>query len=349
MPLSNSPKLQNLLEADDSFLKQGKDISGAIMPTGGSSVRGWISAIFKLFKDVVSTNNRVKTDSNLLAPLELNLTATALVDILPETDVSNYRYASVSINTTTTNQLFFEGRNSQSSNWFVIPIEQRLSPTASFIGLIPGSPSIYGVPLSYKFFRIRLASYAAGSTSNITVLLYQHPPERLTVGGRVVIDGGTVSTTLPAASALSDTISRILSTPTVGCANLLDNSASLIRWKSPAVNSGEGFGRAKVATGTELVILGSTAIITNGATVFLGSAYAIVTMQLVIVSGTLTAINCDLQGSLNGTNWFTLVTLTEAANSAKLTSLNVPVLYLRYRLNSFAGTTPSLQFLACAV
>lgn len=196
MPISSSNEI-------DISLKEGTDITGAEMPAGGSSGRGWMSAIWKLIKDLI-INNRLKTDSSLLAPLELNLTATALGDILPETDVSNYRFASVSINATTTNQLFFKARNSQSSPWFTIPVEQRLSPTGSFLGLTTGSANIYCVPLAYKYFKIELVTYAVSTTSNITVLLYQHPPERLTVGGRVIVDGGNINVGLPAASALSD-------------------------------------------------------------------------------------------------------------------------------------------------
>jgi len=349
MPISNDYRTDD----HDELLKEGTDITGVTMPVGGNSARGWLSAIWQSLRTVFPSalsSDRFKAESSHLAPVEINVSATALGDILPETDVSNYRFASVSVNSNiAANQMRYEARNSQTSIWFSIPVEQRLSPNGSYLTITPGTSNIFCVPLAYKYFRITLVAYTANTTSNITVLLYQHPPERLTVIGRVLIDGGTVATSLPAASALSDSISRSLSTPTVGSVNLLDNNTSLVRWRSPSVTLGEGFGRGKVAVGTEPISLGTgiTNAPTNGSTIGLGSAYSKITMQLAYSTSTLTAINCELQGSLNGFNWFTLATLTDFTSGARIVSSDVPITHIRYKLNSLTGTSLSIQLLAC--
>lgn len=335
------------------LLKEGTNITGATMPEGGSSAMGWLSAIWETIRSIFPStlsNGRFKAESSLLAPVEINCSATALGDILPETDVSNYRFASISINSNVgANQMRFEGRNSQTSVWFSIPVEQRLSPNGSYLSVVTGASNIYCVPLAYKYFRITLVAYSPSTTSNITVLLYQHPPERLTVIGRVLIDGGNVGVGLPGAIALSDIISRLTTTQIFGAANLLDNNFNLVRWRSPSVSSGEGWGRGKVAIGTEPIVLGNGMTgVSAGVAIALGSTYSRVTMQLLYSTGTVAAINCELQGSLNGLIWFTLATLTDVTNGARVSSSSDCFTHLRYKINSVSGTSVSLQLLACA-
>lgn len=89
---------------------------------------------------------------------------------------------------------------------------------------------------------------------------------------------------------------------------------------------------------------GTGAIFSTGQ--FAGSYPAMFTWQT-IYTGTPTAINVNLEGSLDGTNWFTLDSSTSTASEMRHV-VNKPIRFLRCNISSYTvnGSTASCQFTA---
>lgn len=71
--------------------------------------------------------------------------------------------------------------------------------------------------------------------------------------------------------------------------------------------------------------------------------------QLTVVSGTLSTIACDIQGSNDGTKWFTIGTISTATDGTMVFIVDKPVLWLRANLTTLTGTSPVVTVKAAAV
>lgn len=322
-------------------LQEGADIDGVNMPTGGSSGRGWLSAIWKSVKDFSFDNGRVKTYTSLDSITIQGSSNALATPIIPATDISNYGFISIQVTGNYAGVVSWLFSN-DGINWgsgFLSIMGQASTPLT---GLGGGSAIVFGNKQA-KYIKVLFTSFSSGS-ANVTLFASTSS----TTPAFPVISGSVIATTsLPSATALSDNLSRFLVTPTIGTANLLDNSANLVRWRSPNVSAGEGLGRGKVAIGTESISLSNNiSIPTTGVGIALGSTYSKATMQLNNNSTALTAINCDLQGSLNNAVWFTLATLTEVTTGARVSAQTDCFTFIRYKLNSVSGTGIIVQFTA---
>ena len=67
------------------------------------------------------------------------------------------------------------------------------------------------------------------------------------------------------------------------------------------------------------------------------------TMQVVLVSGSLTALTVLLEGSLDGVTFFPLITHGSITDSSMAWAANAPVEYIRANITILTGTTPVIS------
>lgn len=154
-----------------------------------------------------------------------------------------------------------------------------------------------------------------------------------------------VDTELPPAVILTDGMFLAASPSTISPCYLW-NSGAWDRAKSVS-SSGQGLGRALISPSTTVVtLLNSVASATVGSSQNLVSVYEKVTAQLIINSGTVTAINCDIEGSLNANNrWFLLATLSDTTDGAAVFSAGKCFSQIRANLKTLTGTSPNISIL----
>lgn len=92
-----------------------------------------------------------------------------------------------------------------------------------------------------------------------------------------------------------------------------------------------------------ILLLTSVSSTGAGASNNLGAAYEDFTIQLAINSGTVSTIALNLEGSLDGIEWFTLSTITKTTNGAKSHSQGKPVYYVRANLTNLTGSSPVIS------
>jgi hypothetical protein len=214
---------------------------------------------------------------------------------------------------------------------------------------------------------------AAATESTLSAVNTKLPSGLSVISTRLIVDGSSVTqpisaATLPlptgaatettlnslntkfiASATMSDTLSRTVSATFVGAVNLFDNGTNLVRGRATSASSGVGLGRQAVASGTEpLVLLSLVTTAGIGTAIVLTSAYKTITAHLFYSSGTFSAINCLIEGSFNGTNWFTIMALTDPTNNAKVSSDGVTFNYVRGNVVSITGSA-TFSILAAAV
>lgn len=275
--------------------------------------------------------------------LDLFGTASALNDVLFSIDVTQYSWVSFQITGAWAATLNVQVSNDNSSWTQVIYYSIITNATGTNIT----GNGIYNVPKLAEYMRLVVTSFTSGSitaigqaTNNVAPSL---PIQTVNFNGTQSVD-----TELPPALAVNDNIA-ISSSPTVGGANILYNGSGWDRQRS-AASTGTGLGRTLSASGT-----GAIALLTNVSTTGAGSAtnlsttYLNAIIQLIIVSGSLTVISCDLEGSLNGSGWYNIVNLALAVNGTAVRSNIVPFIYLRANLVTLTGTSPVISILAGAI
>jgi hypothetical protein len=90
---------------------------------------------------------------------------------------------------------------------------------------------------------------------------------------------------------------------------------------------------------TALLTLTNAQIATGDGTVRnLGNVYTKHTWYTVVTGGS--SVSITLQGSLDGTNWFTLDTSTSTTSEMRHV-VNKPIMYLKTNLGTFSGTSIS--------
>lgn len=90
---------------------------------------------------------------------------------------------------------------------------------------------------------------------------------------------------------------------------------------------------------TAVLTLANAQIATgDGPVLNLGNVYTKFTWYTVITGGS--SVSITLQGSLDGTNWYTLDTSTSATSEMRHV-VNKPVLYLKTNLGTWTGTSIS--------
>ena len=90
------------------------------------------------------------------------------------------------------------------------------------------------------------------------------------------------------------------------------------------------------------VIIGATST-TTGSPYGLHDGRSDHTLQLDLVSGTLTVISAVLEGSLDGNKWGTLLTLTSVTDGALANVSGFPAMYIRVRIATLTGTSPNVS------
>lgn len=175
-------------------------------------------------------------------------------------------------------------------------------------------------------------------------IVYAIAPDGSAIPLRVSQDGTlSVDTELPAAIAINDAISPANS-PVVLGAGLVFNGTTWDRQRSAGSSTTPGFGRALSATGMGALFLFLNVSTTQvGPVVSLGTAYLNFVAQLTIVSGTLATINCSFEGSLNGSGWYPLATLTATANGSAISSNTIAFTFLRANLTVLTGVSPVIS------
>jgi hypothetical protein len=275
--------------------------------------------------------------------LDLFGTASALNDVLLYVDTTEYSWVSFQLTGVWTANLIVQVSN-DNLNWQQIFYYNISSNT---IGNAIASNGIYNVPKLAEYMRVIVNSYTSGTisaigqaTNNISPSL---PVQSITFNGSQSVD-----TELPPAIAVNDNLGTP-SSPLVGSANILYNGATWDRQRSGA-STGTGLGRALSATGTSAIALMTNVSTTGaGSVANLSTAYLNLTAQLVITSGSLTVISCDIEGSLNGSNWYNIINLASIINGSAVKSNLIPFIYLRANLVTLTGTSPVISILAGAV
>lgn len=210
------------------------------------------------------------------------------------------------------------------------------NPTAAV-----SNPSASGFAFSgifpYRYIRVRITSYTSGS-----IIAYL---SHCTIGAKNVAGYVQVDTELPTAAALADAAATPTA-PAVGSHGKVYNGATWDHARS-AGSGGTGQGRALVAPGTSVSTIASAVTATGAQTALnLSAAYANHTMQLAVAGGTVSTLTAVLEGSLDGTVWFTLATLTATTAGSAVSVANIPVLQVRANITVItgAGATVTLKY-----
>jgi hypothetical protein len=108
---------------------------------------------------------------------------------------------------------------------------------------------------------------------------------------------------------------------------------------------------ASGADGNQLslpLISGATAQITGSGT-NLGQKYSSHTLQLAIQSGSLISFSATLEGSLDGSRWAAIGTLSATTDGACFTTgvNRVPFTHVRARITTLTGTAPVITLNYC--
>jgi hypothetical protein len=157
-----------------------------------------------------------------------------------------------------------------------------------------------------------------------------------------------VDTEFATAIAVADNLTLPFS-PVAIAATYGYNGSNWDKMKTAGI-AGVGVGRRIVAPGTPVLNLLTLASgIGAGSTINLYSTYSNITSQLIIVSGTLSAISYNVEGSMNGSIWYLLGNSTDITNGAALFIINKGFLQVRANLLTLAGTgTPTVSIVAGA-
>lgn len=107
-------------------------------------------------------------------------------DLLPSTDVSAYRSASVQVIGTFSGTLTFQGSNDGTN--YVSVQALNLSSNNTIPASTTTSTGLFAVALGFKFLRVRMTSYSSG-TANGVVTLSSDPPTSFMAYGRNYVDG----------------------------------------------------------------------------------------------------------------------------------------------------------------
>lgn len=88
-----------------------------------------------------------------------------------------------------------------------------------------------------------------------------------------------------------------------------------------------------------------------GSTIEYGQSLKDFGVQLVIAGGTLSALSVTLQGSLDGTNWFTLGSAITTTTSSYTAITGNPVCFVRLNVGTFTVNTgsPTVTGLLCGI
>ncbi len=196
--------------------------------------------------------------------------------------------------------------------------------------------------LSFKYFRIKVVNILAG---DVEVVCYLSNSSLELSATRIIF---SIKRSLDdinfrlAYVARDDTLSNkflINAENQQRILNILDNAYDndSLTFKSKVINP-------PLNPGTQTLVLASsvTEPIT-GLGVQLPYTYKNFTIQLSIFVGSLTSIDCDIQGSIDGTKWQTLATLADSTDGAMLVILNVPCLFVRASIKTVDGT-PGFNF-----
>ncbi len=193
--------------------------------------------------------------------------------------------------------VLFEQSNN-GATWVALPLVSSTAVLGTAPVITATAVGVWHGPCAADQYRVRISAFTSGTVA-LTVAassnLALHVPP---------IASTTVDTELPTAAVLSDTIANP-TTAMVGGAIMLYNGTTWERART--VGGATGIGVQAVNTGSGVLqsfAAGSTAI-ANGVALSMGAARNTHTMVLV-ATGTPTTGTVQMQGSLDGTSWFSM-------------------------------------------
>lgn len=232
--------------------QDGADVTAAVMPSGGSGIRGWLSGIYTKLAGTLSvsgsvsvsnptTNYALEAGGNL-ASASAALTATnglatrgSFVEIvgtpgtavnsivIPSTDVSSFKWASVHLLGTFSATLMWQGSN-DNSNWSGINLFPVNGSAGSGATSYNFTNAIFHGPVAYRYFRVIVSAYTSGSPT-CTVELYTQPSGLPTMGVSASQFGSwTVTSTMANTSSSTGSLTTVAATTTNNTTLLANNA-----------------------------------------------------------------------------------------------------------------------------
>jgi hypothetical protein len=261
--------------------------------------------------------------------------------VIPSTEVTEYSIISFQFTGAWSAQLYIEISN-DNTTWLVSAFSTA-GQLSTALSQIVSSNGVYTIPKVSRYVRVRANVYSSGTINGSLYLSNIATSNPL-------LNVLAVDTELPTAIGINDSIGSSNAMPFLASLGLLFNGGSnLVRWRTTSQTTGEGVGRAKVTTSTESInFVASVTTPIAVSSINLGSVYSQATAQLIINSGTLTAISWKLEGSFNNTNWFDLESSTSIVNGTAIHSQGKLFQYLRINILSMTGTSPNIGFIGGA-
>lgn len=239
------------------------------------------------------------------------------------------RYVSFQVSGTFVATVAVQGSN-DNATWATMAMTRLDSLPTGTVALssLAASGAMGGI-CNFRYIRMVVTAYTSG-TVNVAAAI-------MSAGASLAI---IADTELPAPVSATDGITTP-TTPNIAALGYGLNGTTWDRWRTAQSAAGAvGLGRLVMAPGTTVQSL-ATSISAAGpqAAVALSTAYANHTMQLTVVSGTLSTLNAVLEGSLDGSVWFTLGTLTATANGSFISVANIPAVQVRANVTSITGAS----------
>lgn len=100
---------------------------------------------------------------------------------------------------------------------------------------------------------------------------------------------------------------------------------------------------------TEKTLIANATGTGTGETINFLNCYSKFIIQLKINSGTLSAISCDIQASINGDVWQTIATFADTSNGGILFIINRPLIKMRASLSTLTGASPNISLYVAGV
>lgn len=251
-------------------------------------------------------------------------------------DVSNYSW--MSITPTAAGSYTVQGANEQSNPFGVsLLAPNQLSASATGAGNASGQLAVLGMRY------MRIVNLSGTSTFSIELKQGSPPvqPVYLINSSNIAI-AGTVDTELPAAAALSDTVSNP-TTPAIGAFNMMWNGATWERANSASVRTLSTLAGVPSVSANPRPLQNLNAITSpaSGSQIDVGTVFSKWALQ-VTVTGTPVTCVVILEGSLDGSaNYTTLTTwtLTPQVSGETIWVQDKLSRYVRTRLTTLTGGT----------
>jgi hypothetical protein len=345
---------QSAVPVSGTFWQATQPVSVATLPAlaAGTNTIGNVE-----ITDGTNTASILKSDgtaagqnSQLIAGSYKEVTySTTTAQAVASTDVANYTWVSVHINTQGTSSTVAFQQSNDNTNWFGLPLQNSSVSAPSLLNSTSTAGIIANGPLSARYFRLNVTGISAGTTAG-TIEFYTHPRGLTSSQGGTVTQSGTwtVGSNSATGSAVPANAFYIgyaqggnltAASGTTGVDAVSGSVSGMITRTYGYTYNGSTYDSFRGNLNTTTGDTGAKTTTFAGATqTNFNHAGAVITILLGTVSGTSPTLSAQLQWSPDaGTTWLNL-----GAALANLTASSQTGTIMAYPSNiSTAGATPA--------